>query len=83
VTLERAGRARRLRKGGYLRWASEHYAIEVNLEGEWFERTDAVPFRHDLAAVTERARTLHGKPFPARVVLIRTSRVEVWAGPEG
>lgn len=80
MTRGRPGRALRLRKGPYLRWATEHYAIEVSVEGEWFERTDAVPFRHDLSVATERARTLHGKPFPARVVLVRTSRTEVWTG---
>ncbi len=66
----------RLRRRPYVHRTTERYVVEVLLEGEWHERshTHLEPF--DFASATEQAKALDGKPFPTRVVLIRTTQVE-------
>ena len=66
----------RLRRRPYVHRITERYVIEMLLDGEWHERSHMLAAPLDLPSAMEQAQALDGKPFPTRVVLIRTTQVE-------
>lgn len=64
------------RRRPYVHRTSERYVVEVLLEDDWHERSHVDEEPLDLCQATEQARLLDGRPFPTRVVMIRTTQVE-------